>query len=471
MPFIVSFRRVAVLAVSLIGALLILYAPAAMAQGVDMGCSPTLANPCVSSGGNSGDHSGARAAGARARGWVDCNIFGVDCPDEDSKRIERNARYDAIRARVSAAWDRNEFREVLRLLREQQTLRDGPNVLDMISSAEALIVWYDGIAAEQNKDYATAISNYRQALARKPEIFTPENRTYITNLEARLKEEQAALKKQQAAEAAAREVAERERRNRPEVDRLRVEAKAIMDTRPADALAKLDAALKLLPGDSKTVGDWWLASAALALREARYDDAIKAAQNAQDYAGDSPEVAKARARVADERNRQGANIQIAFGELRQRLAAAPNAATSVVDARNVPSGLPKAWDDAIAAAYADAPPGVSDRVRKGFQAVMSRDWKVAKAWFEDALNRDPGNVGLRRLLTALGDPPQTPTQPTTPPDGVQLPDPGEFGLFIQGLVDDNKMMDILFGLSAQSPSAQSSKTSAPESSKLEFIRN
>ncbi|MGB9080663.1 MAG: hypothetical protein WCD00_05140 [Desulfuromonadaceae bacterium] len=81
---------------------------------------------------------------------------------------------------------------------------------------------------------------------------------------------------------------------------------------------------------------------------------------------------------------------------------APHTDTSVVDARNVPSGLDKATENAIAKAYPNAPAGVSDRVRKGFQAVMERDWKVARAWFEDALNRDPGNPGLQRLV-ALAD--------------------------------------------------------------------
>ena len=76
----------------------------------------------------------------------------------------------------------------------------------------------------------------------------------------------------------------------------------------------------------------------------------------------------------------------------------PSGDPMVVDARNVPSGLPKALDNAIATAYSAAPPGVSDRVRKGFQAVMDRDWKVAKAWFEDALNRDPNNAGLKRMI-------------------------------------------------------------------------
>jgi len=48
-------------------------------------------------------------------------------------------------------------------------------------------------------------------------------------------------------------------------------------------------------------------------------------------------------------------------------------APAAVDTRNTPSGLPKKIDDAIAGAYRDAPPGVIDRVRKGFQAVMVRD--------------------------------------------------------------------------------------------------
>jgi tetratricopeptide (TPR) repeat protein len=70
----------------------------------------------------------------------------------------------------------------------------------------------------------------------------------------------------------------------------------------------------------------------------------------------------------------------------------------VVDARNVPSGLPKSIDDAIASGYSGAPPGVGDRVRKAFQAIQTHDWKAAKAWFQDALNYDPDNAGLKRLV-------------------------------------------------------------------------
>jgi tetratricopeptide (TPR) repeat protein len=83
----------------------------------------------------------------------------------------------------------------------------------------------------------------------------------------------------------------------------------------------------------------------------------------------------------------------------------PSGDPNVVDAR-VPSGLSKPVENAIAGAYVNAPPGVSDRVRKGFQAVATSDWKVAKAWFEDALVRDPGNADLKRLVATIGQPPK-----------------------------------------------------------------
>ena len=171
----------------------------------------------------------------------------------------------------------------------------------------------------------------------------------------------------------------------------------------------------------------------------------------------------------------------------------PSGDPMVVDAPNVPSGLPKALDNAIATAYSSAPPGVSDRVRKGFQAVMDRDWKVAKAWFQDALNRDPTNAGLKRLV-ALSDSPQQPNiQPAsvdarnepaglggksgakgvnTPPSKtklaptsttgaqVQLPDPNDIYLMFPGLkaIEDKQALDYLFGLNAQPPVSKTGKT-------------
>jgi len=77
--------------------------------------------------------------------------------------------------------------------------------------------------------------------------------------------------------------------------------------------------------------------------------------------------------------------------------------TMVVDACNVPSGLPKDVEDAIAGVYRNAPPGVSDQIRKGFQAVMLQDWRAARGWFEVALHRDPTNPRLAQLVELAHD--------------------------------------------------------------------
>jgi hypothetical protein len=70
----------------------------------------------------------------------------------------------------------------------------------------------------------------------------------------------------------------------------------------------------------------------------------------------------------------------------------------VVNGCNEPSGLGKRIDSAITAVYGNAPEGVSDRVKKGFQAIKNNDWLVARAWFQDAWLRDKDNAGLKRLI-------------------------------------------------------------------------
>ncbi len=64
----------------------------------------------------------------------------------------------------------------------------------------------------------------------------------------------------------------------------------------------------------------------------------------------------------------------------------------VVDTRNVPTGLPKNVENSIP----NTPAG--NRVRKGLQSIMDNDWKVALAWFQDALNHQPGDPGFKRLV-------------------------------------------------------------------------
>ena len=155
-------------------------------------------------------------------------------------------------------------------------------------------------------------------------------------------------------------------------------------------------------------------------------------------------------------------------DLTARVQALESGDPMVVDARNVPSGLWQGMDSAIATAYSDAPPGVSDRVRKGFQAIMDRDWKVAQAWFEDALIRDPDNAGLKRLVALAGSSVQPIPQPITvamPPNqskpggfvpgtDLQLPDPDAIYFLFPGLraLEEKEMMEVLFGLEVAPPS-------------------
>jgi tetratricopeptide (TPR) repeat protein len=75
----------------------------------------------------------------------------------------------------------------------------------------------------------------------------------------------------------------------------------------------------------------------------------------------------------------------------------PAADASVVDARDVPTGLPPL----VEAEIPRTPAG--DRVRKGFQAIAQHDWPVALAWFQEAGNLEPDNAGLRRLIDLARD--------------------------------------------------------------------
>lgn len=72
---------------------------------------------------------------------------------------------------------------------------------------------------------------------------------------------------------------------------------------------------------------------------------------------------------------------------------APHTDTSVVDARVPRDG---AYLTAQVPDLQNSP--ATDRITKGFQAVIKHDWPVALAWFQDALNRDPNNAALKRSV-------------------------------------------------------------------------
>jgi hypothetical protein len=66
--------------------------------------------------------------------------------------------------------------------------------------------------------------------------------------------------------------------------------------------------------------------------------------------------------------------------------------TSIVDARNVPSGLPKFVEDSL-----PHTPAGGD-LRKGYQAIQGHNWNAALTWFRTAQNLEPSDAGIARLV-------------------------------------------------------------------------
>lgn len=92
---------------------------------------------------------------------------------------------------------------------------------------------------------------------------------------------------------------------------------------------------------------------------------------------------------------RGSSADTGLRGLKSDTTQTPNLDPMVVDARVPPMG---------AALLAQVPElarsPAADRIRKGFQALMTipRDWPVALAWWQEALQRDPNNAALIRSV-------------------------------------------------------------------------
>lgn len=124
--------------------------------------------------------------------------------------------------------------------------------------------------------------------------------------------------------------------------------------------------------------------------------------------------------------------QTSSGTATSAVASSTVVTSAAVDGRNVSSGLPQAWEDAITGAYRDAPFGVIDRVRRGFQAIQVKDQTVARAWFGGALALDPGNPRLKALIAAVDA--QPPSKPSAQPARLQLPTDDDVLLLSPGVM-------------------------------------
>jgi tetratricopeptide (TPR) repeat protein len=130
--------------------------------------------------------------------------------------------------------------------------------------------------------------------------------------------------------------------------------------------------------------EWSSEEAADYAKRGDWNNAIRSFEEALDRDPDNEGLAKDLARARGEKARAAA------------LAAAPavNMDSSVVDTRGVPKDA--AWLIARVPQLAHSP--AAEPIRKGFQALLTRDWKVALAWWQTALQSDPHNDALIRSI-------------------------------------------------------------------------
>lgn len=119
-----------------------------------------------------------------------------------------------------------------------------------------------------------------------------------------------------------------------------------------------------------------------------WDNAIRSFEEALDRDPDDPELNALlkRAKAEKEKSRRPAVV------VPQR--PAPDNDSRVVDAR----GAPQAGADLLAKVPELQKSPEAERIRKGYQALLNRDWQVTLAWWQEALSLDPGNAALKRSV-------------------------------------------------------------------------
>lgn len=119
-----------------------------------------------------------------------------------------------------------------------------------------------------------------------------------------------------------------------------------------------------------------------------WDNAIRSFEEALDPDPDDPDLNEWLKRAQAEKAK--ARLPVAAAPLRP----GPNNDSQVVDARAVPN------DSAALLAKVpelrDSPE--AERIRKGYQALLERDWQTTLVWWQEALKRDPNNAALKRSV-------------------------------------------------------------------------
>ncbi|MDI1301934.1 MAG: hypothetical protein PSX71_08520 [bacterium] len=120
-----------------------------------------------------------------------------------------------------------------------------------------------------------------------------------------------------------------------------------------------------------------------------WDNAIRSFEEALDHDPDDPDLIDGLNRAKAEKAKARMPAMAAPSR-----PAAVNAGKTVVDTR----GVPQAGADLLERVPELRNSPEAGRIRKGYQALLNRDWPVALAWWQDALKRDPANAALKRSV-------------------------------------------------------------------------
>ncbi len=325
---------------------------------------------------------------------------GVDQGEADRREAEKIAKYNSLIDQEKSAGARGDLREALRLARIRQGLIDGPNIRKYISELVDWIAADDALnlalAAAKKGDYEQAAGYYRQAM-RNPYFDIPEYRQRAADLEDQAKRKRESKAAERASAEAERALRERERRDRPEAERLNNEVADLLKAgRLDEAMKKAQEALDLLPRDSRIGGNWYVAKANLAFRDGKVDDVIDLLEKAVklDPGNRGAETALAMAR--SRRDAQKETVRAAFEETRMRLNAEPPSGSVVMAAAVDPriaavASLPRQAEEI------ERSPGRQEATQ-AFEAVAKHDWTLGLALYRMALQKDPNNGALQRMV-------------------------------------------------------------------------
>ena len=288
----------------------------------------------------------------------------------DPREVERQN----LIVQMNYQWASGNRRGAIDLALQALTLRDDPGLREWARENNAQLVFEDARALLDKGDKRGALAGFRRAQAIWPDLFTPKGRQYIADLEQDVARED----KDEAINSAAAE----QRREAIDLFTNDVQQGKWVEARNA---------FYSIPGSGPpyiSAQNWsglYTAEANIALDGGRLDEAIRSFQSALI---EQPDNASAKAQLQAalaQRNKEAAPIQALFDK--------GTIGSSPVDARG-----PKPLADVIAAIPELAQSPAAERARKGLQAAADHDWVVARAWYQDALNHDPGNKVLERAV-------------------------------------------------------------------------